>query len=105
MPNLTQGPITHEINQWLGRAATLVESTGDLANLLQLRVYAQNLESVLRAQNAQGIAAIVHEAFARAELKAPAAVKGTFIAAGHGFDAFAAVGNVFKTARTDILMV
>ena len=32
-------------------------------------------------------------------------VQGTFIAAGHTLDAFAAVSNVLKTAKTDILMV
>lgn len=105
MPDLANGPITPEIHQWLGRAAALVESTGDLANLIQLRVKAQSLNGVLRANNAQAIAAIVHEALAKAELNAPAAVRGTFIAAGQTFTAFAAVGKVLGTATSDILMV
>ena len=66
---------------------------------------AQQLNTAIRAQNAQAIAAIVHEALAKAELKAPAAVQGTFIAAGHTFDAFAAVSRVLGTAKTDVLMV
>ena len=29
MPDLASGPITPEMNSWLGRAAALVEATGD----------------------------------------------------------------------------
>lgn len=105
MPDLAKGPITPEIQQWLGRAAALVELTGDIVNFAQLKVCTQNLTGVLREGNAHAIAAIVYEALAKAELNAPAAVKGTFIAAGHTFDAFMAVGNVLKTAKTDIFIV
>ena len=89
----------------MGRAAALVELTGDWINFHQLKVYSQNLGGPLRETNAQAIATIVYEAHAKAELNAPAAVRGTFIAAGHTFDAFAAVGNILKTAQTDILFV
>ena len=105
MPDLANGPITLEVHQWLGRAAALVELTGDWINFHQLKVYSQNLGGPLRETNAQAIATIVYEAHAKAELNAPAAVRGTFIAAGHTFDAFAAVGNILKTAQTDILFV
>ena len=67
---------------------------------------AQQLSNpAMRYTNAHTIAVCVQQALAQAELYAPAAVRGTFIAAGHSFDAFAAVGNVLKTAKTDILMV
>jgi hypothetical protein len=105
MPDLANGPITPEMNAWLGRAAALVELTGDHANTLQLKVCAQNLGSAIRERNAQIIAATVHQALAKAELNAPASTQGAFIAAGHTFDAFAAVGKVFGTAKTDVLMV
>lgn len=105
MPDLVNGPITLEMNQWLGRAAALVELTCDVVNSAQLKVCAQGLDSVLRESNAQAIAVCVYEALAKAELNAPASVKGTFIATGHTFDAFAAVGNVLKRAKTDILIV
>ena len=105
MPDLAKGPITQEMNQWLGRAAVLVESTGDIANFAQLKVCAQGLNTILRESNAQAIAAVVYQALAKAEVNAPADVKGTFIATGHTFDAFTAVGNVLKRAKTDILIV
>jgi len=105
MPDLAHCSITPEVNQWLGRAVALVEQV-DPEQLTTMRVSAQFITTgELRDYNAQTIALILHGALAKAELNAPAAVKGTFIAAGHGFDAFAAVGNVLKTARTDILMV
>jgi hypothetical protein len=59
----------------------------------------------MRQFNAQAIAANVFAALAKAELKAPAAVQGTFIVAGHVFDAFAAVSRVLGTAKADMLMV
>ena len=33
MPDLGSGPITREMNQWLGRAAALVEATGDIPGM------------------------------------------------------------------------
>jgi hypothetical protein len=105
MPDLASGPITPETNLWLGRAATLVEATGDIAGLLTMTNAAQWLAGANRDLNAQMIAAVVYTALAKAELAAPAAVQGTFIAAGHTFDAFAAVTKVLSTATTDLLMI
>ena len=105
MPDLANGPITREVNQWLGRAAALVEEGGDPTSAMRLQNCSEFLNTLNRASNAQAIAAIVHQALAKAELKAPAAVQGTFIATGHFFDAFAAVGRVLGTANTDVLMV
>jgi hypothetical protein len=76
MPDLANGPITPEMNQWLGRAAALIEEAGDQASATRLQNCAQFLDSINRALNAQAIAAIVHHALAKAELKAPAAVPG-----------------------------
>jgi hypothetical protein len=105
MPDLAHGPITPEINRWLGRAAGLVELTGDLANAINLKVASQNLQSTLRETNAQAIAAIVYQALAKAEINAPSALHGTFIAAGNTFDALAAVERVLSQANADVLMV
>ncbi|WP_175978168.1 phosphatidylserine/phosphatidylglycerophosphate/cardiolipin synthase family protein [Burkholderia sp. BCC1047] len=105
-PDLTRlGPISAETNQWLGRAAALVEASGDLGDLVTLKVAAQNLDSVLRESNAQIVVAIVHRALARAELKAPATSQGAFIPVGESFSAFAAVSKILTTARLDVLIV
>jgi hypothetical protein len=105
MPDLARGPITPETNRWLGRAAALVELTGDTANFVSLKVASQNLATVLRETNAQTIAVIVQQALAKAEVNAPATSQGTFIAAGSTFDAYAAVGKTLAQAKTDVLMV
>jgi hypothetical protein len=104
MPDLATCPITPDVNRWIGRAAALVEESGDMPNLATMKVAAQYLVSN-RAHNAQAIAAIVYGALAKAELNAPAATQGTFIIAGHTFDAYAAVGKVLGTAKADVLIV
>jgi hypothetical protein len=104
MPDLAHGPITPEMNQWLGRAITLVDATGDDTAVLKTQVQFLAIPSS-REFNAHAIAATVYAALAKAERGAPAAVQGTFIAAGHTFDAFAAVSRVLGTAKADVLIV
>ncbi|MFV8647327.1 hypothetical protein [Ralstonia pseudosolanacearum] len=107
MPDLNRpGPVTAETNQWLGRAAALVEAAfGQSVDLISFKVSADNLDSALRAVNAQTIAATVHRALAKAELMAPAASQGAFIPVGESFSAIAAVSKVLATARQTVLIV
>ncbi len=107
MPDLRgPGPITPEINQWLGRAVALVEASGaNGADIAFLKVATQGLDTVLRDQNAQAIAAIVYSALARAEMNAPASAQGAFIAAGDALNAFAAVAKVLARAKNDLMLV
>lgn len=107
MPDLNSpGPIPVETNQWLGRAAALVEvAFGQSVDLISFKVAADNLDSALRAVNAQTIAATVHRALAKAELMAPAASQGAFIAVGESFSAVAAVSKVLAAARQSVLIV
>jgi hypothetical protein len=106
MPDLANGPITPEMNRWLARVLALVSQNDPLdRNISTFRTSYQFLNTVNRRHNAQTIAAIVHEALAKAELAAPAAAQGTFIRVGHTFDAFAAVSKVLVTAKTDVLMI
>ena len=106
MPDLAgPGPITPEMNQWLGKAAALVEVSRDLPGLARLTVASQSLNSTLRQGNAQAIAVVVYAALARAELNAPASAQGEFIAAGDTLNAFAAVAKVLARAKHDLLLV
>ena len=104
-PDLESGEISPEMNRWLGRAAARVEVTGDRVGHIVLTTCAQNLAGLIRKQNAQQILAVVHQAFAKAELLAPPAAQGTFIPVGQTFTAFAAVGKVLATAKYDVLLV
>src|SRR3546814_4187720 len=96
MPELDgTGPITSEINQWVGRAIALVEASGaGVADIASLRVCSQGLASTIRNPHAQAIATIVYSALGRAELKAPVSAQGAFIVAGDTLNAFAAVAKV-----------
>lgn len=106
MPDLANGPITPEVNCWLGQAAVLIELAGcNAATVSTFTVASQNLLTVLRESNAQTIAAIVNEALARAERLAPAASRGMFISAGRTFDAITVVGKALSEAKTDVLLV
>jgi hypothetical protein len=107
MPDLNRpGPITAETNQWLGRAAALVEAVfGQSVDLISFKVSVDGLDSALRGINAQTIAATVHRALAKAELAAPAASQGAFIAVGESFSALAAVSKVMAVARRSVLIV
>jgi hypothetical protein len=104
MPDLATGPITREMNEWMGRAVALVELV-DRLDTIPLKVACQTLNSGIRDSNAQTIAAIVHQALAKSELNAPASARGAFIVAGDKFDAFAAVGKVLEMANAEVLMV
>jgi hypothetical protein len=108
MPDLNRpGPITTETNQWLGRAAVLIEvAFGQTVDLISFKLSADGLDSaVLRSMHAQIIAATLHRALAKAELAAPAASQGAFIAVGESFSALAAVSKVLAAARRSVLIV
>jgi hypothetical protein len=105
MPDLAAGPITADMNSWLGRAAVLVKMTGDTVESVKLVVASENLFGVSRDRNAHTITAVVNRALAKARLDAPAAYQGSFIDAERPYDAFVAVGKVLKKATVDVFMV
>ncbi len=106
MPALAgPGPITAEDHGWLGRASALVEAAGEGRDATMLKMRIDSLGTILRSQSAHSIAAIVHRALSRAEMAAPAAARGAFIAAGEPFSALAAVAQVFGQAKTGLLLV
>jgi hypothetical protein len=51
------------------------------------------------------IYSILFRILAEIELEAPAPTQGAFIPVGNAFDALMAVGNVFKQAKSDLLVV
>lgn len=106
MPALeTDAWASPESRLWLGRAAALVRAAGNLSDIATFNVASDNLGSSLHRQNIQIISSIVHRTLAIAELAAPAALRGQFIAAGDTLSAFAAVGKVLARAKFDLLLV
>jgi len=98
-------PITPEINRWLGRAVQLIKATGNAMDVISISVASDGLDSVLRVQNAQQIAAIVYRALAYAEAKAPTAARGGFVAVGAALDALQLIGKILAEATQDALIV
>jgi hypothetical protein len=60
MPDLSTGPITPDVNKWLGRACALVEQVGDTVATVQIRTACEFLTGVNRELTAQSIVTIVH---------------------------------------------
>jgi hypothetical protein len=105
MPDLANFRSTGEVHEWIGRAAALIEATGDVADAVAFNMASQSLVGILRSENALRMTTILYKALAKAELKASPAMRGTFIAAGNPFDAIAAIGRVLSSASTDVLLV
>ena len=106
MPNLAgPGPITADINRWLGRAAQLVAVAGDTLDAVILGLSANNLNSVIREANAQTITAIVYRALAHAEANAPISVRGGYVGVRADLDALQVVSSLLAEARRSALVV
>ena len=109
MPELRgRGTLSSDALKWPGRADVLVwQVCGPGIELNEFRAASSLLSSLadMRDGPAGTIAMIVHRALARAEERAPVAVRGSFIPAGGAFDAFAVIGKILGTATTDILIV
>jgi hypothetical protein len=104
-PDLAAGEITPTLRAWLKRADELVQDAGSLADLLQLRVAARNIDGPLRARHARTIGAIVQRALERVEQEVSDDARGAFITATNAFDVFAAVRRVLSLAQAEVLMV
>ena len=109
MPNFGgTGRIPPEANQWLGRAASLVAVTGNVVDHASITAASNALtssEGSYREYWAQTIRATVYRALADAEAKAPTAARGGFIGIGAALDALQVVGQVFASAKQDILVI
>jgi hypothetical protein len=92
--------------RWLGRLSALVQETGSISDQVALSSNATRLEKpLLREGSVAEIKNILFRALAFAELGAPSAVQGAFIAAGNQFDAFSAVSKILGEAKRTVLFV
>ncbi len=105
-PDLNADP-TGATYRWVAQVLALIEAgkLADSTSLVYFKIASQNLQGPLRDTNASMILTVAHQALAKAELQAPAELQGAFIAAGHSFDAFAAVGKALGTATADVFII
>jgi hypothetical protein len=108
MPNLN-GTITPEVMMWLGRAQAIIRRS---ARETEAARFETSADVLLGANSAYGsstavsyINSILFRALGNAEMGAPLGAQGTYIPAGNSFDALAAVGKIFATAKSSLLIV
>ena len=105
MPQLHgNGTITPEINRWLGRASYLVREVLSSADASIFDLACNGL-TMARDLNAQTISATVYRALGAAEARAPAAVRGGFVAVGAALDALQVIGKVLSEPKREVLIV
>ncbi len=104
---VSAGPLSADAQKWLGRAVALVEVGGDKTAAIQIAAVAKVFpeDPLIRRMSEQQVVAALHIAVARAELRLPASVRGSFIAAGSGHDAYAAVAKILASATADVLLI
>jgi hypothetical protein len=106
MPVLAgNGALSNEQLTWIGRAGALVEQSGKPGDSHSWGLMLVALNAGMRVDAVQQMKVILYSVLGRAELAAPASVKGTFIPAGNAFDAFASLAKLFQAAQRDILIV
>ena len=105
MPELASCPLTPEVHRWLASASALLQSSGSLADALQLMVACKNLDGPLRTRNAETITNILYRVLAKSEMNAPREVRGSVLLIGENLDAYTAVRQLLGTATNDVLLV
>jgi hypothetical protein len=107
MPNFLEPlPLPRSTEEWLGRVGALIAASGDILDQAEFNAYTASLSnSSMQLSASQDVTRVVYRALAKAELKAPAAIQGSFIPAGNSFDAMGAIGKVLGGATQDLLIV
>lgn len=106
MPELGgRGVHPAETYRWLGRAAQLVNATGNLADSVGIANASESLGNGQRGNESQRINAIIFRALAFAEANSPAATRGGVVAVGETFTALQVIGKVLSEAKQDALIV
>ncbi len=113
-PDLDNVKLTPQTQKWLADAYTLVQASGELTDLANLRLEIDILTDNTKLQgvsiarqksSANKIQTILYRALAVTELESIMAMKESFIPAGKGFDAFSAITKVFDSANKEILVI
>ena len=104
MPNFEV--VDDNTRRWLGRLAALVKETGANVDEVSLTTQTSRLQQqVLREGSVAEIKNILFRALAFAELGAPSAAQGAFIAAGNQFEAYSIVSKILAEIRSGALLV
>jgi hypothetical protein len=105
-PNLAAPVLDEETRRWLQRACAMVRVVGNSTDNKDSLAVANKL-SISGGDNAleRHFMDILYRAHYTAELKAPNAVQGEFVATGKSFDAMMAVGKIIDPANDSIRII
>ncbi len=113
-PDLDNVKLTPQTQKWLADAYTLVQASGELTDLANLRLEIDILTDNTKLQgvsiarqksSANKIQTILYRALAATELESIMVMKESFIPAGKGFAAFSAITKIFDKAKKEILII
>ena len=113
-PDLDNVKLTSQTQKWLADAYTLVQASGELTDLANLRLEIDILTDNTKLQgvsiarqksSANKIQTILYRALAATKLESITELQESFIHAGKGFDAFSAITKIFDSTNKEILVI
>lgn len=96
---------TPEVSMWLGKLSAILEVQNGGVDRFNVMVHGDALYTSSHSRSVSSINNILYRALARAELSAPAASQGSFIAPGNAFDVIAAISKIIGSATQRVLLV
>jgi len=117
VPNFQrQGPLSEEEDQWLAAAIAVIENAHEIVPLPDVLeifdakyaakiVVSQTTNAYLRNTNASTLISLLRRVLGRLELQVQTEIVGAYVPAGDVDEAYKAVGDVLRTAASDILLV
>jgi hypothetical protein len=108
LPSFTMPPDTDQL-KWLAHAIVLVGETEGMVRT-DAGSLKSHMDNMVRGignadSHARQVAAIMYRALARAEMNAPVATRGAFLAAEKPMDVFALLGGIFSSAKRTVRVV
>ncbi|WP_299427636.1 hypothetical protein [Sphingomonas bacterium] len=102
---LAKAPSDPDALRWLGMLTAIVRKQKESADHILLDMAANRLGTMSHDASVSEIMLIFYRALALAELEAPEAARGSFIAVGNTHDAYVAVSSLLQSATESVLIV
>lgn len=94
-----------ETLKWVGQLGALIDAMKLTKESVSLGVAERALIATKGSTGGPEIRAVLYRVLGHAELKAPAAAQGAFVAAGDQVDAFGAIAKILEQAKRRLLIV
>jgi len=94
----------HGVMKWLGKSVAVAAQL-DRLDAGELTAISSTMHMAGNSPTVEKTNAVLYRLLAKAELLAPVAEQGSFVAAGNPLDAMAAIGKVLREAQTSVRIV